>query len=88
VFSELLSSPLKMLILCGIIAFVFSSNMILFRILRGDRHDQRMASKWSQAFGGGAAARRRQADQLDQLHQAAERLRRGENSTSSGETDD
>jgi len=66
--------PQSIVILCLIIGFVIGLNMTLFGWLRGDKRIQAEASKWTKAFGGGGSARRAQADQIAELHNAVQRL--------------
>ena len=71
---QLLSNPRGLVILCCFGALVVSLNMTLVGVLRGDKRAQREASKWTQAFGGGRAARQKQDNDAAELHRMVQDL--------------
>lgn len=78
--NEILSNPKALLALLCIAGLVLGFNAMLFSALSGGSFQQ-YAAKWGQAFSGGAEARKRQRQQLTELHQRVEQLqseKRGE----------
>ena len=71
---QLLSNPLALLLVCGVGAIVISFNLVLVGLLRGDRREQRVASKWGKALTGGQEGRRKQDAQLSALREAVKQL--------------
>lgn len=71
--NELLANPKALVALLCVVALVVGINAMLFSAFRG-RSFQQHASKWSQALGGGAEARRRQREQFDELHRRVQQL--------------
>jgi hypothetical protein len=71
--NEILSNPKALIALLCVVALIVGVNAMLLSALRG-RSFQQYAAKWSQAFSGGAEARKRQREQLDELHRRVEDL--------------
>jgi hypothetical protein len=71
--NELLSNPRALIAVLCVIGLVLSVNMLLFTGLRSSVFGQQ-AAKWGRAFGGGADVRKRQREQLDELHRRVEQL--------------
>jgi hypothetical protein len=73
--NELLSNSKTLLALACIGALVVGFNLTLFGLMRGSKTARDEASKLGKAIGGGQAAQREQAAQLEALHQAVARLK-------------
>ncbi len=71
---QLLSNPRGIIILCCFGALVVGLNMTLVGVLRGDKRFQREASKWTQAFDGGRAARQKQDNDAAELRRMVQDL--------------
>lgn len=72
--NEFLSNPRALIALLCIAGLVLGLNAMLFSAIRG-RSFQQHAAKWGQALAGGAEARKRQREQLDELHRRVEELK-------------
>ncbi len=72
---KLLSNPQSLLALLCIAGLVIGINLALFSALNQSKVLQEQAKIWGKAFGGGAETRKRQNDQLDELHQRVQELK-------------
>jgi len=70
-----LTNPKGLIVLLCLGTLILGFNASLFSLLRGNQTAQREASKWSQVLRGGPESQRRQAAQLDELHQAVSQLK-------------
>jgi hypothetical protein len=74
-FGRLFSDPQSLLILCCVGGLVLSIHLALYSWLKGERSAGARASKWSAAFGGGLAGRKRHEAEIDELRRRVEPAR-------------
>ncbi len=72
---KLLSNPQSLLALLCIVALVIG-NLALFGAVGKSKLFQEQARVWGKALSGGAEGRKRQNDQLDELHQRVQQLQK------------
>jgi hypothetical protein len=75
--NELLSNPRALVALACLLGIVIGVNLTLLGTFRHSKFLQDQAKIWGNAMGGGAEVRKRQQDQLDELHQRVQGLKSG-----------